>query len=69
MSRGPVTFKQRDVTAALKAAKAAGLEVAKVEVDPITGRIVITTNAGGDKEPTTDLDRWLIKHADTAERA
>jgi hypothetical protein len=62
MSHGSQTFRQRDVTAALKAAKAAGLDVAKVEVDPITGRIVIVTSAGGDKEPATDLDRWLIKH-------
>lgn len=41
MSRGPSTFKQRDVTAAIKAAVAAGVEVAKIEVDK-DGKIVMT---------------------------
>jgi hypothetical protein len=50
------------MTRALRAAKAAGLEVAKVEVDPISGKIVIMTIAGGTNEPTTDLDKWLARH-------
>jgi hypothetical protein len=62
MSRGPASFRQRDVTAALRAALAAGLEISKVEVDPTTGKIVIVTIAGGDKEPITDLDKWLVQH-------
>ena len=33
MSRGPCTFKQRDVTQALKAAIAAGMKVARYEID------------------------------------
>jgi hypothetical protein len=40
MARGECTFRQRDVTAALKAAKDAGVEVARVEIDK-TGRIVV----------------------------
>ncbi len=40
MSRGPCTFRQRDLTAAVKAAVAAGLEVARVEVDK-DGKIVV----------------------------
>src|SRR5205085_140458 len=32
MSRGPATFRQRDVTAAVKAATAAGLNIARVEI-------------------------------------
>jgi hypothetical protein len=62
LSRGPATFRQADVVKALRAARAAGLDVARVEVDPITGKIVIVTSASGDKEPTTDLDKWLIQH-------
>ena len=62
MPRGPQTFRQGDMTRALRAAKAAGLEVAKVEVDPISGKIVIMTIAGGTNEPTTDLDKWLARH-------
>ena len=33
MSRGECTFRQRDVTAALKAVRDAGVEVARVEID------------------------------------
>jgi hypothetical protein len=40
MSRGPLTFKQTDVTRAIKAAVAAGVEVARVEVDK-DGRIIV----------------------------
>ena len=32
MARGPLTFKQRDLTAAVKAVAAAGYEVARVQV-------------------------------------
>ena len=39
MSRGECTFRQRDVTAALKAARDAGAEVARVEIDK--GKIII----------------------------
>jgi hypothetical protein len=40
MSRRPSTFRQRDVAAAIKAAKAAGCEVARIEVGK-DGRIVV----------------------------
>jgi hypothetical protein len=40
MSRGSLTFKQTDITRAVKAMTAAGLEVARVEVDK-EGKIVI----------------------------
>lgn len=40
MSRGRCTFKQNDVTKAVKAVVAAGVEVARVELDR-DGRIVI----------------------------
>jgi hypothetical protein len=42
MARGPSTFKQRDVTAAVKAVVAAGVEVARVEVGN-DGRIIVVT--------------------------
>jgi hypothetical protein len=40
MARGPVTFRQRDLVRALKGAKAAGLEIFKVEIDR-DGKIVV----------------------------
>jgi hypothetical protein len=47
MSRGPCTFKQRDVTQALKAAAAAGMKVARYEIDR-EGTIVVVA-AGDDR--------------------
>jgi hypothetical protein len=63
VSRRQATFRQRDLAAALKAAKAAGLEVARIKVDPngqITMELVRTESA---KEPATPLDEWLSNHA------
>lgn len=44
MSRGPCTFKQRDVTKAVKAIIAAGVPVERVEIDK-AGKIIIVTAA------------------------
>jgi hypothetical protein len=41
MARGACTFKQRDVTKAVKAMVAAGCEVARAEIEPSTGKIVV----------------------------
>jgi hypothetical protein len=67
MSPRPAPFRQIDVTRALKAAKAAGLEVAKIEISP-EGSIVISNKV--DYAPTTvstvapepsALERWKEK--------
>ena len=42
MSRGPQTFRQRDLTRAVKAVVAAGVDVLRVEVDK-AGRIIVVT--------------------------
>jgi hypothetical protein len=63
MSRRPIVIRQSDLTAVLKAMTKAGIEVRAVEFD-ISGKVVITTSAGQDDPPRTDLDRWLVKHAD-----
>jgi len=47
MARGPVAFKKRDVTAAVKAVVAAGCEVRGVEVSR-DGRIVVLTGKPAD---------------------
>lgn len=45
MARGPLTFRQRDVVAAIKAVEASGHQVVRVEIDR-TGRIVVVTSGG-----------------------
>jgi hypothetical protein len=42
MSRAPCTFRQRDVTRALRAARAAGVLV-DIRIDRVTGDLVIKT--------------------------
>jgi hypothetical protein len=60
MSRRPSTFKQQDVTRALRAAVAAGIEVQRVEIAK-DGRIVIVASPGAAASSLDDLDRELIQ--------
>jgi hypothetical protein len=66
MSRGPCTFRHRDVLRAIKATTAAGLHVLAVKIDPQTGTIEIVT---GDslEQNSAPLDQWMAKHARQAE--
>ena len=41
MPRQPATVKQSDVTRYVKGAQAAGVTVARIEVDQMTGRVVV----------------------------
>ena len=53
MARGPLTFRQRDLTAAVKAVSAAGCEIARVRV---TRQGDIIVEIGKRREPTSDPD-------------
>jgi len=51
MPKGPQAFKGRDLTRAIKATIAAGVSVARAEIEPRTGKIVVVfgdpkTNGG-----------------------
>jgi hypothetical protein len=61
--RGPNVFRQRDLTRAVRAVKAAGLDVARVEVDK-DGKIVVILGKPQSlaPEPVSDVDRWLAEH-------
>jgi hypothetical protein len=57
MPRGPCTFKQSDVTRAVKAVVAAGVGVVRVEVDK-DGRIVVFTGKTTDAAVDHDANEW-----------
>ena len=59
MSRGPRTFRQRDVTKAVKAVVAAGVHVARVEVDK-TGKIIVVTGKPNENDRPADdgVSEW-----------
>jgi hypothetical protein len=58
MARTPSTFRQQDVTKAVKAVAAAGVHIARIEIDK-AGKIVIIT--GGTTEQlgeNTEANEW-----------
>jgi hypothetical protein len=59
-SRPPSAFRQQDVTRAFRAAKAAGVRVARIEIDR-DGKIVIVTGEAPVQD-STPLDNWMAKH-------
>jgi hypothetical protein len=56
MSRGPATFRQRDVTKAVRAVASAGMAVVKVEVDK-DGKIIVVVGAP-DKTGGPERNEW-----------
>jgi len=66
MPRRPSSFRKRDVTAAVAAVTATGLDVGRVEIDK-DGKIVVVTGKPTE-EPTDHLDQELaafeVKHRD-----
>jgi hypothetical protein len=59
VSRRPYAFKERDVVRAVRGAEAAGIKVARVDIEPNTGRISIV--AAGTSTNDTELDRELAE--------
>jgi hypothetical protein len=58
MARAPSTFRQQDVTRAVKAVAAAGVHIARVEIDK-TGKIVIITADEADRlGKMTEANEW-----------
>jgi hypothetical protein len=66
MARAPSKFRQRDATRALRAAKAAGIEVGRFEISA-DGRIIIipagdTALAATDDELDRELEEFESRH-------
>lgn len=57
-----IPFKQADVTRAIKGAIAAGMKVARAEIDQ-TGRIIVFSPSDDPVKPSSELDRWLAENA------
>jgi hypothetical protein len=56
VARGPLTFRQRDLVRALKGARAAGIEVVRVEIDK-AGKIVLVTGKSSADLPSS-VNPW-----------
>ena len=56
MPRRPPLFRERDVVKVLKGAKAAGVEIARIEIDPV-GKIVLCLKSET-SEPLSVLEKW-----------
>ena len=59
-------FRQHDLTRALKAAQAAGVEVARFEIEQ-DGKIVLVTGKASETV-RNELDDWMSKNAGEIER-
>lgn len=64
MGRGPATFKQRDVKAAVKAVAGAGCNVIRVEIDKNGKIVILTGNAQAqDQSPNNEWDSLIDPRA------
>jgi hypothetical protein len=58
VSRAPSNFRQSDVTKAINAAKASGLPIARIEVEPKTAKITVIIGEPKENEATPEPNPW-----------
>lgn len=58
MPRAPSTFRQQDVTRAVKAVAAAGVHIARVEIDKTGKIVIITTDVADQPGESTEVNEW-----------
>jgi hypothetical protein len=70
MARAPSTFRQQDVTRAVKAVTAAGVHIARIEIGRDGTIVLVTRQPGTSPQDDLDLDQELAEfeahHADRA---
>ena len=58
MARAPSAFRQQDVTRAVRAVTAAGVHIARVEIDKTGKIVIITANATDHGGETREANEW-----------
>ena len=58
MARTPSTFRQQDVTKAVKAVAAAGVHIARIEIDKAGKIVIITGDATDQLGESTEANEW-----------
>jgi hypothetical protein len=58
MPRAPSTFRQQDVTRAVKAVAAAGVHIARIEIDKAGKIAIITTDVADRPRESTEANEW-----------
>ena len=58
MTRAPATFRQQDVTRAVKAVTAAGVHIARIEIDKSGKIVIITADPTNQAGETTGANEW-----------
>ena len=56
MGQGPCTFKARDLKTAIKAARAAGLPVERVEIDKAGKIVIVAARSTGEASQANEWD-------------
>jgi hypothetical protein len=58
MTRAPSTFRQQDVTRAVKAVTAAGVHIARIEIDKAGKIVIIAAGAAGQPAQIPEANEW-----------
>ena len=58
MARAPSTFRQQDVTRAVIAVTAAGVHIARVEIDKAGKIVIITADPTNRSDEMTEANEW-----------
>jgi hypothetical protein len=53
---------------AIRAARSAGIEIERIEVEAVTGKIIIVAKGAEAAESSNPLDDWLAKNARSPQR-